>query len=471
MRVLPILSGSCAHRPAAIAAAVCVTIGEGAVAPSEAMSHNERERRPPLPIRASGRPSTPPEALFVARQPIFDRERKVVGYELLFRSGAANVFPAGVDPDKASKDIIGRTLSVFGIGALTGEGGVAYLNVTRRTMVDGLYAALPADRVVLELLETLRPDPETLEACRAARAAGYTIALDDFTGQDELDAFLNEIDVLKVDFRGADDQRRSAIAQRCSALPIKLLAEKIETDEDFQLARQLGFALFQGYFFCRPEMIARQDVPVSKVTYLNFLLELNRPEIDFGAMERLIKSDVALSLKLLRYLKAAAFGWRKEITSIRHALSLLGERAFRRWASVLVISVLADDRSTELLTTCLLRARFLELLAPKAGFGGRELELFLVGLFSLIEPLVGRPLAELLSDVQLPAALADVLLPSGKPSRMRDALALVTAYERAGWEEVDALLASLNISESKRQLPKFYEEALSWALTTARSAA
>jgi EAL and modified HD-GYP domain-containing signal transduction protein len=414
--------------------------------------------------------STAPAELFVARQPILGRDKALVAYELLFRSGSANLFPAGMDPDQASKQIIGSTLSVFGLDALVGD-KIAYVNVTQRILTRATYGCLPPARLVLELLETLRADEETLNACKAAQAAGYALALDDYTGQNELSGFLPYVSIIKVDFRLTDAAKREQIAKQFAGTNVQLLAEKVESEADFLTARDLGYSYFQGFFFCRPEMVSRHDIPASKVVYLQFLSELGAPELDFGRLEKVIKQDVGLSLKLLRYLKAAAFGWRAEITSIKQALAMLGERPFRRWASLLVISVLSADRPSELLPMCLLRARFCELLAPELGFKGRELDLFLVGLFSLMDAVVERPLAELLTDVALPADLVAALLPGTAPNRMRDALALVIAYERAAWEDVDSLSERLKLRDGLTKLPGFYQDALSWATATASSAA
>ena len=403
--------------------------------------------------------------LFVARQPILLGDRSVAAYELLFRSGAANVFPVGVDPDKASIDMIAQAIGVFGLDALVGPDKPAYINVTRRVMVEALYACLPPGRFVLELLETLRPDTDTLTACQAAKQAGYGLALDDFTGQAELASFLPHVDVLKVDFRLATEDVRREIAQRYAGSGLRLLAEKVETEAEVQAARALGYTHFQGFFFCRPEMVSRHDIPASKLVYMQFLSELNRPSLDFNRLEQVIKQDVALSIKLLRYLKAAAFGWRSEITSIKHALGLLGERAFRRWASVLALSALSSDRPLELLSTCLLRARFCELLAPEIGQRGHELDLFLVGLFSLMDAVVQRPLTELLREVSLPSMLVSALTPDAGTSVMRDALQLVIAYERADWSTVDTKWRTLAPNASAERSPQLYQNALSWAAT------
>lgn len=414
------------------------------------------------------RPSTPVE-LFVARQPIFQADRVLAGYELLFRSGSANVFPAGVNPDKASKEIIGQALSVFGLEALVGT-KLAYVNVTQRVLREGMYITLPASRVVLELLETFIPDEETLAACKAAKDAGYCLAMDDFTDQPRLAPFLPLCDVIKVDFRETNQATRKRIVERYGRDGVQLLAEKVETEEEFQSARELGFTHFQGFFFCRPEMLSRQDIPISKLVYLQLLSELNRSELDFKRLEQLIKQDVALTVKFLRYLKAAAFGWRTEITSIKQALAMLGERPFRRWVSVLVMAALSADKPTELLGTCLVRARFCELLAPEIGFRGRELDMFAVGLFSLMDAVIGRPLRELLVDVAMPADLVAGLIPTGKANRIADALSLVIAYERASWRDVGTLSERLGITNSIELLPRAYQDALTWSTTTALAA-
>jgi c-di-GMP-related signal transduction protein len=415
---------------------------------------------------SSDRQTSAPVELFVARQPIFDRDRKLVAYELLFRSGSANVFPANVDPDKASKEMIGQTVGVFGLDALVGT-KLAYLNVTRRVLLEKTYTCLPPDRLVLELVESMRPEPDVLAACSAAKDAGYSLAIDDFTGQPELAPFLPLCDVVKVDWLATRDTMRRSIAQHHAGSKVLLLAEKIETEPDFAIARQLGFNHFQGYFFCRPEMLSRHDIPTSKLVYLQFLSQINRPELDFKRIEQLIKQDVALTVKFLRYLKSAAFGFRSEITTIKQALAMLGERPFRRWASVLAVAALSADRPGELLATCLVRGRFCELLAAELGFHGRELDLFAVGLFSLMDAVVGRPLPELLSDVALPSDLVEALLPRGKANRIGDTLALVIAYERADWQQVDQISKRLGLPDSIMKLPRCYQDALSWAASTA----
>lgn len=413
------------------------------------------------------KPITPsqPVELFAARQPIFDRDRKVVAYELLFRSGPENVFPAGVNPDDASARVIVNALSVFGLDALLGEHR-GFINATRRILVDGSYACIPPSRLVVELVETMQPDADTLRACQLAKSEGYTLALDDFIDQPELHGFLPHVDLLKIDWRGASPELRASLATRYSKYT--LLAEKVENEAEFRAASELGYSLFQGFFFCRPEIVSRKDIPSNKVAHLQFLRELTRPTLDYRNLEKVIKLDVSLSVKLLRYLNAASFGWRREITSIQQALTMLGERPFRRWSSLLVLAVMSDGSPAELLTTCLIRARLCETLAPEVGLDGRELDLFLLGLLSLVDAMVGRPLCELVQDLGLPPEIASALTGEGKPTAMGNVLRLVSAYERADWAQFDTLALALRM-KNPAALPALYQGALQWATATSFS--
>jgi c-di-GMP-related signal transduction protein len=414
-------------------------------------------------------PSLAPE-LFVARQPIFQGDRAVVAYELLFRSGSDNVFAAGVDPDKAAARVLSSALDVFGLDSLTGN-KPAYVSATRRVLMDGQYACWPPARLVIELDGTTQLDPDLLAACSAAKAAGYAIAIDDYSLQPRLEPLLALADVLGVHFRSGVQATtaRNAVAKRFAGSGKQLLAKRLTTEAEFDVACLLGFTQFQGSFFCEPQVLSRQDIPVSKALYLQFLRELSRPQLDYARMEQVIKQDVALSVKLLRFLNAASFGWRSEITSIKQALSMLGERPFRRWASLLLVAMTSADRPAELLSTCLLRARFCELLADSVGLQGRELDLFLIGLLSLMDAVVGRPLPELLADIALPKELAEALVPSERSNRMRDVLGLVIAYERASWYEVGQLCDAL-APKDPAMLPMHYQSALVWAAEASATA-
>ncbi|MEP6654014.1 MAG: HDOD domain-containing protein [Myxococcales bacterium] len=399
--------------------------------------------------------------VFVARQPIFDTRRRVVAYELLFRSSMDNWFPPGTDGDHASSRVIADVLTTFNLHALTG-GKKAYVNVTRRVLCEGLYSVLPPKRTVIELLETIEGDAKVVAAVRNARAAGYEIALDDFVESPTTAPLVALAQVLKVDFMATGPEERRRIRERTRHHRITLLAEKVETEADVRDAEQAGYTLFQGYFFQRPEMISRQDIPPSKLTYVRFLRELQAPTLNFDGLEGVIKHDVSLSVKLLKFLNSAAFGWRSRVTSLKQALVLLGERPFRKWASLVAVIGMTGDRPPELALVSLARAKFCETLCPLSGITGRELDAFLVGLLSALDVMMGRPLPELLTEISVSKDIDAALL--RQDTTLGQVRALALAYERAQWTEVTALAQTLRIPEER--LPDIATASLGWAAET-----
>jgi EAL and modified HD-GYP domain-containing signal transduction protein len=395
--------------------------------------------------------------IFMARQPIFDTRQRVVAYELLFRSGPENFFP-NIDGDVASSRVINDSLMVFGLGALAGSRKI-YVNVTRRILCEGLYSVLPVKQTVVELLETVEPDNDTVAACKEVKRRGYDLALDDYVDGPKMDPFVALADVIKVDFLTTSKEERLSIKNRLGRRRVSLLAEKVETASDFREARDQGYSFFQGYFFQRPEMVSRQDIPPFKLTYLEFLRELQLPDLDFSRLEQVIRRDVSLSVKLLRYLNSAAFYWRSKVTSLKQALVLLGEGPFRKWASLIAIMGISADSPPELAMTCMARAHFCEQLCLLARRPNLELDGFLVGMLSAIDVLVGRPLPEILHEIgvspEIDAALTNTNTPLGKIR------ALALSYEAAKWDEVSRQSKALGLPETA--LPEMYEKSISWA--------
>lgn len=395
--------------------------------------------------------------LFVARQPILDRKRALHAYELLFRSGPENVFRHG-DADHASASVIEQGLLQFGLDALLGD-RPAFVNVTRRILLRELWALFPRDRIVVELLETVEPEPEVIDACRALKRAGYRLALDDFVERPGYAPLLELADIVKVDFLQSASLERRTLARKLRPRGIELLAEKVETNEDVVEAISLGYQLFQGFFFQKPEMLSRRDVPAFKLNYLRFLREVNRPEVDLDRLERVIKQEASLSVRLLRYLNTASFGWRESVQSIKHALLLLGQQTVRKLASLVALTALGEDKAQQLVLTCLQRARFCEQAAAACGLEERRVELFLMGLLSHVDALVGRPMEELLGELAVSPAIEAALLRGDPP--LGPVLALAGAWDRADWDRVGELIASLGLPED--ELPGLQGEAATWA--------
>lgn len=264
---------------------------------------------------------------YVARQPIFDREERVFGYELLFRDSLENCF-AG-DPDEASRSTLDSSL-LMGLDVLC-DGRRAFVNCTRATLTKGLVGLLPPAATVVEILETVPADPEIVTACRGLKEQGYMIALDDYAAEDRREPLAEMADIIKVEMQLTTDEERRALVEQFQSRHCKLLAEKVETYTDFSRVRDQGFVYFQGYFFRRPEMMTTHDMPANRLNYLRMLQEVSRPDLDVPALEKLVKAEASVCYRLLRYLNSAVFGFKKEIHSVRHALSLLGERDLRRW--------------------------------------------------------------------------------------------------------------------------------------------
>jgi len=400
---------------------------------------------------------------FIARQPILTRERSLFAYELLFRSGIQNSCE-GVNLEQASASMF-DTSFLIGLQRLTG-GQRAFVNCPRDFLLRDYISLFPRDLVVVELLETIRPDVDVVDACGRLKKNGYLLALDDFVDTPDWAPLIEIADFIKVDFRLTARAERRALAARYAGKRIRMLAEKVETPEEFSEAKAMGYSLFQGYFFCRPEMMQQRDIPAFKLAYLDLLRAATAPEFDMAALASKIKHETSLAFKLLRYLNSAAFGLRAEIHSIPHALSLLGERELRKWIAVVAVGVMADGKPDELMTVPLVRARFCELLAPLAGMAGHANDLFLLGLLSVMDAILDQPLDKILTELPIRHEIKDALL--ARSGLYRDLLEMTIAHELADWEAISTLSPRLGIKED--QMPAIYFSAVDWAAALRRGA-
>ncbi len=397
---------------------------------------------------------------FIARQPIFDQQQKVYAYELLFRSGLQNNFCDNPDLNNAASKVIADSGMLLGTENITG-GKKAFINVTREVLLNELVILLPKDLTVVEILETVDPDPEVIAACQKLKEAGYLLALDDFVYDDRYEPLVEMADIIKVDCLATGHEAQAALLRRIGQTNKKalLLAEKVETREAFQEALDLGFTYFQGYFFCKPTILSKKDVPGFKLQHLRILQEIHKPDLDFGQIEMIIRRDLSLAYKLLRYINSASFSWRNEIESMRQALMLLGEKQLKKWVSLVVLTSMGKDKAEELVLQAIIRAKFCEALAPAFGLKGRSEDLFMMGMFSLIDAILDRPLDETLKDLPIADDIKTAL--AGQENRLSPVYQFALAYERGDWEATAAQSAHLTTSEG--ELTKFYLEALEWA--------
>lgn len=394
----------------------------------------------------------------VARQPIFDAKLNVFGYELLFRNSFINSCDT-LDGDQATLDVITSSFLMIGIDTLT-YGKKAFINFTANSLKNNIPAMLPKELIGIEILENITPDEEIINTCKKLKENGYLLILDDFTFNPEYLPLIKLADIIKVDFRSTPSNERKQIIQRLRSYPIKFLAEKVETQEEFQDAIHMGYSYFQGYFFCKPLIVSGKTLPSYKTNYLRILGEINKPELDFKKIEAIIKQDVSLSYKLLKFINSSIFGFKTKISSLQHALTLLGQNELIKWISLIALNGVADDKPGELILNSLIRARFAEKLASAKMSKQRTSDAFLMGMLSHIDVLLDRPLHAVLAEISLDETIKQALL-ENEHNQFFILYKLIRTYESGAWEDYSKYVDEFEMSE--HDVLKAYRESLIWA--------
>jgi EAL and modified HD-GYP domain-containing signal transduction protein len=398
------------------------------------------------------------DKVFIARQPIFDTEQRLFGYELLYRNSSLKNSYDSTDGTAATLAVIRDAVLILGT-QLTGR-NKAFINFTPEVLQKKVAFTMRPETTVIELGGSVIADSTALELCRELKMEGYTIAFDDFDAvSKQTQALIDLADIIKVDFRQASAEQRADISRSYNRRKLKLLAEKVETLEEFFEARRLGYLYFQGFFFGEPQMVSAKAIPANKLNSLRVLGEINRPNMDFAKLDEIIKRDVYLTFTLLNFINSAYFGLREGVSSVMQALALLGEREIRKWACLVLMTFIGADKPSEVSMTALVRGRFCELLANKAGLSPKKPELFMIGMLSMLDVLVGRPLKELLDRISISEDIKTALM-TGR-GRMGQVLQLVMAYEKGLWEEVDSLAGKLDVDSA--EISPDYQEAIQWA--------
>jgi c-di-GMP-related signal transduction protein len=394
-----------------------------------------------------------PGQRFVARQPILDRAQKVIGYELFFRNGLEEHFNAA-DADMASRSTLDTSL-LFGLNVLC-HNTRAFINCTRDVLLKDLVTLLPPDQTVVEVLETVEPGDRVIAACERLKTAGYLIALDDFAPNDPRASLCEFADIIKIDVQATRPEERASLIRRWATTKCRMLAEKVETTHEFAQARNLGFTYFQGYFFCKPELVIGREVPASRIRLLRLLEMVCRPEIDLRELENMLKQEASICYRLLRYLNSPIFGFALEIKSVRHAMAILGERELRRWIRLVVMVGAAEQRCSELVLMGLTRARFCELLSVRLH---SKQDLFLMGLLSVMDAILEIDMETLVEQIPVDHAIKAALL--GHTSALRPLYQLMLAQESGEWTPVTELAIRLELSEE--EVGNTWWQALTWA--------
>jgi c-di-GMP-related signal transduction protein len=385
--------------------------------------------------------------VFVARQAILNRQKDLFAYELLFRSSADHNCYDGTDSTSSTQQVIANTLFSAGLEGLIG-GKKAFINFDRKMLLDGSWSILPKESVVIEVLESVEPDEAVVEACGRLCANGYTLALDDFVHHPKFEPLTHKAQIIKVDVLATSRAEQKRLVAKYSKRGIRMLAEKVETLEEFDWALCIGFDYFQGYFFTRPVVVRGRQIPSSKISCLRLLQETQREDIDFDRVRDLIKGDVALSYKLLRFTNSAFFAHQTEIREIDRALIVLGEQGIRRWVAIAAMIGLAKDKPHELIVQSLVRACFAERLAALAGFADAS-NWFLMGLFSMLDALLDRTIENALEQIKVARPVEETLLHTAPPeSGMAGAYSVICCYETGDWDAVTKLAELMGVPAS-----------------------
>ena len=390
---------------------------------------------------------------YVARQPIMDRRGRVHAYELLFRAGPDEAFRG--DGDMATRTMLDNTV-LFGLERLT-AGLPAFVNCTRESLTESLVDVLPASMTVLEILEDLEPTRELLAACFKLKCAGFRIALDDFVYEPKFDPLVDMADYIKVDFVQTGAAERKKLLKRLRGLSVALLAEKVETQEEYKQACDEGFTLFQGYYFCKPVLMENRKVPSNRLSHIEILQLLRSDAIEWTKLSRLVKRDASLTYRLLRLVNSPMCAVRQEVSSIQSALMAVGEDAFRRIATLAITSELSSDQPAEILRMAFVRGRFCELAALRCGLD--KTEQYLMGLLSMLPAMLRLPMAELTPALPLRDGVRRAL--EGEARAERSLLTWVEFHEHGDWAACDQVVRANGLNQD--ELVTCYTEAMMWA--------
>jgi c-di-GMP-related signal transduction protein len=395
----------------------------------------------------------PLTSIYVARQPIFDTRKSLFAYELLFRDSLTNMIPP-IEGDIATSKLLLNSFLSIGLESLSG-GHKVFINFTQNLISQEIPALFPIGQTVVEILEDVQPEADVIRACRSLSGKGYLLALDDFVFQDGMEPLIELADIIKIDFRQIQLAEIEINLKRMKRFKARLLAEKVETHEEFHKAAGMGFDYFQGYFFSRPEIIQGKEIPSSQIGLLRTVARVNKPDFDFVEVEKVIIQDLGIAYKLLRYINTAFFRRLNKVQTIQQALRILGEKEVRRFVSLLALSTVAPGKPFELIHNTFIRARFCELLGRASACAETSEALFTVGLFSSINAILDQPMQTVVAKLPLSDAVAEALVI--RKGRLGNFLSLVENYERGDWESVSRTAAELCILEEK--IPALYLEA------------
>jgi len=399
------------------------------------------------------------DSILIARQPIFDKKLNVYAYELLFRHSVSDI-ESGVtlfNGDLATSQVINYTFMEFGIDRVVGNKR-AFINLTHSFLTGDIPIPFDNSQVVLEILEDITVDEQVIKTVQEFVDQGFTIALDDFVHSPEFQPLVSLASIIKLDILALSEQELINEVERLKNENVVLLAEKVETEEQYKLCQQLGFTYFQGYFFCKPTLINDKPIPESKIAVLQVLHSLQDPDITIDDIELLIREDVSLSFKLIRFLNSAAVSLPRKVDSVRQGLLFLGLNTIKSWATLIAFSDI-ESSTSELMTTALVRAKLCNQLAK--SFDCEPEAAFMLGLFSPLEAILQKPMEAILQSLPIEEDMKEALLLKGN-NPLGELLIFVISHEQGSLMELPQHI-------SIQQLNAAYLAATEWVNLTESS--
>ncbi len=396
---------------------------------------------------------------FTARQPIFDISGNVFAYELLYREGQENRFPVGMNSTQATSQILVNTFLDANIEKIANNKPV-FINFDEKSLKENFVSAAPSNRVILEILETVSPSLEMLNIIKKLHAEGYRLAMDDFIYSPEWDKFLPYIAYIKIDIQDQSLDKVALLMDKLKSHGAKLLAEKVETYEEYSEAKRLGFSFFQGYYFCTPKVIKSSGLSVEEGKLMQVYVEVMNPDMCFERLNKYFQLNVSLSVKLLRYVNNTnTFKVKREITSIKQAIIMMGGELLKRFVCILITSELNNNKPAELVKVSTYRARFCEQLTKKTVFAEHSDRAFLVGLFSSVDALLDVKMETIMNSMPLDRDIKLAL--TQNVGLLSTILNVIRHFEKGQWSEIDSIVEQLNLNESL--IRSIYEDAVLWA--------
>jgi EAL and modified HD-GYP domain-containing signal transduction protein len=397
-------------------------------------------------------------SFYVARQAILNKNKELYAYELLFRDSLENIFP-DINGNEATAKLIDGLEFNLGLHSLT-EGSLAFINFTQDSLIQGYPLLLPSEQIVVEILETVKPGKKLLAACVDLKEKGYTIALDDYEHSPIWLHFFPYIDIIKLDYSITSESQFTKILATLVPFPhIKLLAEKIETYEDYHHAVNIGCEYFQGYFFSKPNVIKTVAFNPSQLSVIHLMAEANKAEPEITAIISIFEGDVHLSFKLLRYSQSSIFKRTVAIETIKQAVVVLGMQELKRFVSLLFSAQFSENKPQELTVMALVRARFCELVDQNVTPSDLESSGFLTGLLSLLDAMVDGDIKELMDKLPLSIEMKQAIV--NRVGKFADILKLCELFENAEWENIDQHCQIVSIDST--QAAALFQQSMNWS--------